>query len=435
MFGLKRIEDTREHAPSYYAATAHRKPDYPQLEGDVQADVAIVGGGFSGVNTALELAERGYSVVLLEARRIGWGATGRNGGQVLEGIGHNAQQFESQIGADGVQAIFNMGVECCDIVRERVATYAIDCDLKWGACDVALRPRHMKAFARTKAYEEMMGNPHQYELLDKNEIKHYVNSDRYCGGLLNRTGSGHAHPLNLCLGEAAAAEKLGVKVYERSEVVRITHGESPRVHTHRGSVVASHVVLCGNAYMGDLVPELASRVLSANTSVIATAPLPESLAREIMPADLAVCDTRTALDYFRLSTDRRMLFGGLSNYTGLEPRNLAGTMRRKMTQVFPLLAGVDIEYGWSGQVGVGMNHMPQMGRLQDNVSYIQAFSGHGVAASHIMARLTAEMISGSPDRFDIFARIGHRSFPGGKLLRRPALAVGMAYFKLRDELF
>jgi gamma-glutamylputrescine oxidase len=435
MFGLKKTEETSEHAHSYYAATAHPHSGHPQLEGEVQADVVVVGGGFSGVNTALELAERGYSVVLLEARRIGWGATGRNGGQVVGGIGHSAERFEKRIGADGVRAIYQMGVECCDIVRERVHKYAIDCDLKWGYCDVALKPRHMKEFAESKAYAEKMGIPHPLELLNREALKAYVNSSRYCGGLLNRTGNGHVHPLNLCLGEAAAAENMGVRIYEHSQVMRIRHGEQACVHTPKGSVLAGHVVFCGNAYMGDLVPELATRVLPSNSSVIATAPLSDALVRELMPADLAVCDPRTALDYFRLSADRRLLFGGLSNYTGLEPRDLVGTMRKKLSLVFPALAGIDIEYGWSGHMGIGLNRMPQMGRLQPNVLYIQAYSGHGVAPSHLMARLTAEMISGSPERFDIFARIPHWPFPGGKLLRRPALAVGMLYFKLMDELF
>jgi hypothetical protein len=434
MFVLKRAHEPSEHVSSYYAATAHRQTNHALLDADIEADVAVVGGGFSGVNTALELAERGYRVVLLEARRISWGATGRNGGQVVCGIGNRAEQFEKFIGAEGVRAIYDMGLECCEIVRDRVARYAIDCDLKWGYCDVALKPRHMREFARVQAYQKRMGNPHRYELLGKDELKDFVNSDRYCGGLLNRTGNAHVHPLNLCLGEAQAAQDLGVSIFEQSRVERITHGKRARVHTAHGSVLADYVVLCGNAYMGNLVPEIARRVLPSNSAVIATAPLPEALAREIMPADLAVCDPRTALDYFRLSADRRLLFGGLANYSGLEPRDLIGTMRRKMERVFPALTGTEVEYGWSGQMGIGLNRMPQMGRVRDNVLYFQAFSGHGVAPTHLMARITAELIGGAPQRFDIFAKIPHRPFPGGPLLRRPAMALGMALFKLRDEL-
>lgn len=433
MFGLKKTLETVEHTASYYAATANWQTDYPALEADIQADVVVVGGGFTGVNTAVELTERGFSVVLLEANRISWGASGRNGGQIIGGIGHDAERFEKRIGKQGVRSIYDMGLEACEIIRERVQKYQIDCDIKWGYCDVALKPRHMKQFAEWKAHEEKMGNPHSYVLLDRDELRDHVNSPVYHGGLLNR-GNGHLHPLNLCIGEARAAEKLGASIYEKSQVVRISHGDKPQVHTERGSVTANFVVLCGNAYMGQLIPSLASRVLPSSSSVVATAPLPDALVQEIMPGDLAVCDPRTALDYFRLSADNRMLFGGLSNYTGLEPKNLEAVIRKKMEKVFPALAGVPIDYGWSGQMGIGLNRMPQLGRLASNVFYIQAYSGHGVAPTHIMARITAEMISGSAQRFDIFAAIEHRSFPGGKLLRRPALAIGMAYFKILDKI-
>lgn len=433
MFGLKKTVETPEHAASYYAATANWQTNYPQLQDDIEADVVVVGGGFTGVNTAVELAERGYSVVLLEANRISWGASGRNGGQLIGGIGHGAERFVKQIGQEGIESIYQMGLEANFIVRERVEKYAIDCDLKMGYCDVALKPRHMKEFAQWKKEEEQLGNPHQYRLLDSGELKEYVNSDIYCGGLYN-SGNGHLQPLNLCIGEARAAEQLGARIFEQSRVMAIDEGERPRVRTGQGSVSARQVVLAGNAYLGGLVPRLASRVLPSCSSVVATAPLSEAQARDLLPGDVAVCDPRTALDYFRLSADRRMLFGGLSNYTGLEPKNLERTLRSKMEKVFPSLAGIPIDYGWSGQMGIGLNRMPQLGRLADNIAYIQAYSGHGVAPTHMMARITAEMIDGAPQRFDIFTRIKHWPFPGGKWLRRPALAVGMSYFKVLDEL-
>jgi gamma-glutamylputrescine oxidase len=433
MFGLQKTVETAEHANSYYAGSANCRTSYPTLEDDIQAEVVVVGGGFTGVNTALELAERGYDVVLLEANRIGWGATGRNGGQIIGGLGHGAERFERQIGKEGVRVINQMGIDAREVIRERVDKYAIDCDLKWGYCDVALKPRHMKQFAEWKAFEQEIGNPHSYTLLDGDELKQFVNSDRYMGGLMNEA-NGHIHPLNLCIGEARAAARLGTRIYEQSRVIELVRGERARVRTERGSVVAGKVVLCGNAYLGDLVAPLASRVLPSNSSVIATAPLPEALVQQLMPGDLAVSDPRTALDYFRLSADKRLLFGGLSNYTGLEPRDLESVMRRKMGKVFPELEGIPIDYSWSGQMGIGLNRMPQLGYLSDNICYIQAYSGHGVAPTHIIARVTAEMLSGSPERFDIFTKIRHRPFPGGKLLRRPGLAVGMLWFKLLDAI-
>ena len=434
MFGLKHGADTREHTESYYAASATKKADSPTLEGEVEADVVIVGGGFSGVNTALELVEKGFDVVLLEANRIGWGATGRNGGQVSCGIGHKVEKFEGKIGKEGVRALYDMGFESVEILRERIAKYSIDCDLKWGYCDVAIKPRHMKWFEEWKSWEKSIGNPHEHRILDARQLKQYVGSDKYLGGMYNPTGSGHLHPLNLCTGEASAAVANGVRIFEQSRVEEIKHGQPVSVLTETGSVKAKYLVLCGNAYMKNLVPQLASKILPSNSSVIATEPLSADLAKQIMPSDVAVCDPRTALDYFRLSADNRMLFGGLSNYAGLEPSNLVGTMRKKMVSVFPELESVAIEYGWSGQMGIGINRMPQLGRLADNILYIQAYSGHGVAPTHLIGRVIAEAIEGNPERFDVFARIGHWSFPGGKIFRRPGLAIGMMYYKLLDEL-
>lgn len=434
MFGLQKPQESCEHTPSYYAATANWQTDYPQLHGEVSADVAIVGGGFTGINTALELAERGYRVVLLEANRISWGATGRNGGQIIGGIGHSLERFERQIGSDGVRAIYDMGWECTRIIKDRVAQYDIDCDLTWGYCDVALKPRHMREFEEEKRYQERMGYPHHLELLDAEQLRSQVNSPLYLGGLLNREGNGHCHVLNLCLGEARAAEHLGAKIYERSKVLKLVQGKQPHVITKHGVVKAQHIVLCGNAYLDNLVPKMANRVLPSNSSVVTTEPLTAVQAQAIMPGNRAVCDPRTALDYFRLTADNRLLFGGLSNYTGREPKDLYGVMRSKMLKVFPSLEEVKLSHGWSGQMGIGINRMPQLGRLDGNVYYIQAYSGHGVAPTHMMGRITAQMIAGQAERFDVFGKIRHWPFPGGKWLRTPAFALGMLYYKLKDEL-
>jgi len=436
MFGLRKAVEHNEHTTSYYAATVNQKKKYPELEGEQSADVVIVGGGFSGVNTALELTEKGYAVTLLEANRIAWGATGRNGGQVIGGIGSkDPELFEKSIGKKAVKTVYEMGFEAAEIIRERVAKYEIDCDLKWGYCDVAIKPRHMKDFKEWQTHAKCTGNPHQLLLLDSQEVKQYVGSDKYCGGLLNQTGNGHLHPLNLCAGEARAASKLGAQIFEQSKVTKIEHGDKVRVFTETGSVKAKFLVLCGNAYMGNLVPDLAKKVLPSSTSIIATSPLSAAQAMEVMPADIAVCDPRTALDYFRLSADNRMLFGGLSNYTGMEPTDLKATMSKKMLKIFPQLEGVNIDYAWSGHMGIGLNRMPQLGRLSDNAFYVQAYSGHGVAPTHMMGRVIAEMIDGKPERFDIFTKIHHWSFPGGTLFRRPVMALGMMYYKLLDELW
>lgn len=430
---LRALRETREHAASYYAATANWQTEFPPVQGQVDVDVCIVGGGFSGVATALHLSELGYKVALIEANRIGWGATGRNGGHVIGGIGHNIEQFKSTVGEAGVQAIRQMGVECVDLIRQRVAQYQIDCDLTWGRADVALKPRHMREFAAWQEEQVRHGYPHALKLIDVEETRALVKSNQYCGALVDETGGGHVHPLNLCLGEARAAVSLGAQVFEQSRVQRIEHGPQPTVHTEQGSVRARYLVLCGNAYMENLVPKLASRVLPASSFIIATEPLGER-AKTVLARSLAVCDPRTALDYYRLSADGRLLFGGMSNYTGLAPRDVTGTMRQKMLKVFPQLADVCIDYTWGGQMGIGLNRMPQLGRLNNNVYFVQAYSGHGVAPTHMMGKLLADVIAGDAERFDVFARIRHHPFPGGRLLRRPGLALGMLYYRLKDAL-
>lgn len=433
MLGLRKLRESNEHTTSYYAASANWQTHYPRLEEEISCDVVVVGGGFTGVNTALELAERGFDVVLLEARRISWGASGRNGGQIIGGIGQDPERFVKHIGEDGVKTIHQMGIEARDIIRDRVQTYDIQCDLKWGYCDVALKPRHMKDFASWQAFEKQIGNPHTYSLLDKDELKQFVNSEKYLGGLHNES-NGHIQPLNLCIGEARALEGLGGRIFEQSLVTEVIPGDQPRVKTEHGCIKARQVVLAGNAYLGGLIAKLSKRVLPCSSSVIATSPLPDELAKKLVPGDVAVCDPRAALDYFRLSADKRMLFGGLANYTGMEPSNLESVMRKKMIAIFPELNNVSIDYAWSGWIGIGLNRMPQLGRLSDNIAYIQAYSGHGVAPTHMMARITAEMIAKETTRFDVMAKLPQVTFPGGQLFRMPMLAAGMAYYKALDAL-
>ena len=425
---LKFNTDTKQHAPSYYAATANWQTDYPELEGAIEADVAIVGGGFSGVATAVELSERGYKVVLLESNRIGWGASGRNGGQIIGGYGQNPGAFRSTIGSEGVDIVEGMGVECVDIIKQRIEKYNIDCDLKWGYCEVGLKKRHLKS------YQQWAEDDPAMRLLDQDQIKEYVNSELYLGGYY-REDWGHIQPLNLCIGEAKVAQSLGANIFENSQVTNITYGDNPVVTTQKGSVKAGHVILCGNAYMGKLVPYLDARVLPATSCIIGTEPLSDEQLQQTMVRDVAVCDSRTALDYYRLSADKRLLFGGLSNYTGLEPANAEAVMRNKMAKVFPSLKNVKIDYSWSGRMGISVRRMPQIGRIKNsNILYASGYSGHGVAPTHMTGRLLAEAVDGNTHRFDIMNKMFHLPWPGGKLLRRPAMAAGMMFYKIRDVL-
>ncbi|MFG0867739.1 NAD(P)/FAD-dependent oxidoreductase [Pseudomonas sp. FYR_7] len=423
-----------QHAASYYAASSAPHPDHAYLQGEHTADVCIIGGGYSGLNTALELAERGFSVILLEARKIGWGASGRNGGQLIRGVGHGLEQFLPVLGEQGVRDLQLMGLEAVQIVRDRVARHAIACDLTWGYCDLANKPAQMAGLAEEAEHLRSLGYAHELRLVAKDDIHDVVGSQRYAGGLVDM-GSGHLHPLNLALGEAAAAARLGVKLHEQSEVTRIDYGPQVQVHTAQGRVRAHTLVLCCNAYLNGLNGELGGKVLPAGSYLIATEPLGEARARSLLPQNMAVCDQRVALDYYRLSADHRLLFGGACHYSGRDPKDIAAYMRPKMLRVFPQLADVRIDYQWGGMIGIGANRLPQVGRLPDqpNVYYAQAYAGHGLNATHLAARLLGEAISGQQSgRFDLFAKVPHMTFPGGKHLRSPLLALGMLWHRLKE---
>lgn len=424
------------HAPSYYAATANRQLSFAPLAGELRADVCIVGGGFSGLNTAIELAERGLSVVLLEANQVGWGASGRNGGQLIRGVGHDVERFAGVVGADGVRELKLLGLEAVEIVRRRIEHFNIQCDLTWGYCDLANKPGDLEGFADDLAELRGLGYRHELRLLQADDMHQVVGSSRYVGGLIDM-GSGHLHPLNLALGEAAAAQSLGVQVFEHSAVTRIDYGNEVVVHTAGGKVRATNLVLACNAYLNGLNGSLGGKVLPAGSYIIATEPLSPAQARTLIPQNMALCDQRVALDYYRLSADRRLLFGGACHYSGRDPKDIAAYMRPKMLEVFPHLDKVKIDFQWGGMIGIGANRLPQIGRLKDqhNVFYAQAYSGHGVNATHLAGRLLAEAIAGQESRgFDLFASVPHVTFPGGKYLRSPLLAMGMLWHRLKEVL-
>lgn len=420
----------QDHAASYYTATMSAAVHFPVLDQSVTADVCVVGGGFSGVATALELAERGYQVVLLEANRIGWGASGRNGGQLIRGIGHGCEPFRHEIGQEGIDAIARMGLEAVTLVRDRIARHKIPCDLKMGYFDAALKPVHMKTLEQEALYLERFGYG-ELQLLDTSQVSSVVGSSRYIGGLVDK-GSGHLHPLNLCIGEAQLAASLGVRIFEGSRVTGIGYGEPIRVTTAAGTVIADQLVLCGNAYLGQLEPALAGKVLPAGSYIIATEPLPEFIYKRLLPEDMAVADMSVVLDYFRLSADKRLLFGGLCHYSGREPKDIAKHLLPKMHRVFPETESFRIDYQWGGMLGIGANRMPQIGRLEPNIYFAQAYAGHGLNATHMAGRVIAEAIAGNSERFDIFNRISHMTFPGGRYFRSLFLTAGMLFYRVKN---
>lgn len=425
-----------EHTASYYAASARQAATYPALDQDLQADVCVVGGGLTGVNAALELAERGLSVILLEARRIGWGASGRNGGQLIRGIGHDVSGFARHVGQDGVRYLKQAGIDSVALVARRIAQYGIDCDLRWGFCELANTPAQFAAFEDEQRDLAELGYPHETRLVGPERMHEIVASDLYAGGLVDM-GSGHLHPLDLVQGEARAAHGLGVRIFEQSPVLRIEHGSTVILHTARGKVRAQSLVLGCNAHLDELEPRLNGKVLPAGSYVVATEPLPEGLARTLIPQNMALCDQKVGLDYYRLTADNRLLFGGACHYSGRDPKDIGAYMRPKVLKVFPQLAEVRLDYQWGGMIGITANRFPQVGRLSQhpNVFYAQGYSGHGLNVTHWTAKLLAEAIATEQSHgFDVFRAVPHLTFPGGKALRSPLLALGMLWYRLREAL-
>jgi len=423
---------TENYPDSYYFASLKYQNDYPSLKESIETDVCIVGGGFSGINSAIELAERGYKVTLLESFKIGWGASGRNGGQIIRGIGHDLSVFKKTIGQQGVDAITNMGIEANEVVINRINKYGIDCDLTMGYCTLATKEKHLRELEDDLASIKNSYRPN-LRMLDKREVFDKVVGSKNFIGALEDMGSGHLHPLNLCCGEAQIAQSLGVRIFENSKVEKITSGDTVTIKTSHGEVRAKKVILAGNAYLGELEPKIAHKVLPAGSYIIATEPLSEEVYQSLLPNNHAVCDMRIDLDYFRLSADKRLLFGGLCNYSGRDPKDITATLYPKMLKVFPQLAGVKIDYQWGGMIGIGANRLPQIGRLESNIFYAQAYSGHGVNVTHMAAKILAEEIAGESDRIQHFEKVKHMTFPGGKYLRSPLLAIGMMYHKVLDK--
>ena len=421
-----------DHTGSYYAASANPTPQRPPLQGLVEADICVIGAGYTGISTALFLLEQGFSVRVLEAVKVGFGASGRNGGQIVNSYSRDIDVIERTLPAPQARLLGEMAFEGGRIIRDRVQRYGIQCDLKDGGIFAALNPKQMKHLQTQKALWERYGYNH-LEMLDGTDIRQRVDSQRYVGGMLDRQG-GHIHPLNLVLGEAAAVESLGGVIHEHSAVIRVEPGERPLVYTAQGQVRARFVVVAGNAYLGGLIPQLAAKSMPCGTQVITTAPLDEGLARSLLPEDDCVEDCNYLLDYYRLSADRRLIYGGGVVYGARDPANVEALVRPKLLKTFPQLADVKIDYAWTGNFLLTLSRLPQVGRIGDNIYYSQGCSGHGVTYTHVAGKVLAEALRGQAERFDAFAALPHYPFPGGRLLQVPFSALGALYYSLRDRL-
>lgn len=418
---------------SYYARSALPAPLRPALAGQVEADVCVIGGGIAGCSTALHLAERGYRVILLEAHRIGFGASGRSGGQAIGGYACGQHKLEQQVGFENARRMWEVSLEGLRLIRERVARHAIDCDLHWGQMHVAIKERQRTDLLAEHRDLEGRYGYRQLRFLERPEVESMLATKRYCAGLYD-AGSGHLHPLNYTIGLAAAAQAAGVQIFENSAVTALHIADPAVVTTERGSVRARFVALCCNAYGDPLIPALRARIMPVATYIVATQSLGEARMQQLMRENIAVSDSNFVLDYFRRSADHRLLFGGRVSYSGLDAFDTAHATQRRMLRVFPQLANARIEFAWGGYVDITMSRAPDFNRIAPNVYYLQGFSGHGIALTGIAGQLVAQAIAGQAERFDVFTKLRHRKFPGGRALRMPALVLAMLWYRMRDLL-
>lgn len=424
---MKRAHDNL----SYYRATAKPYDAFPTFDGDAKVDVAILGGGYTGLSAALELARAGLDVAVLEAKTVGFGASGRNGGQICTGFNKSLGGIEKQLGRDAAETCRDVVHAAPQLIADRVQELQIDCDLKWGYIHAAERKGHVYDLHHLQEDWEKWGYKGS-RFLDRDAIGEKLGSDIYHAGLWE-PGGGHFHPLNYCIGLAEAARDAGARIFEHSPVVDIDTGEKPFLRTEKATLRADHMILAGNAYLQDRQPYLFRRLMPVGSYMLTTEPLGENRAKSLIRDDDAVANANFIVDYYRLTGDKRMLFGGRATYSGIEPSDLHGFIRPRMLRVFPQLEDVKLEHVWGGWIGITVNRMPHLGRLGPSTVFAQGFSGHGVSLSNMSGKLMAEAIMGQAGRFDVLTRFKTPIFPGGRF-RTPLLTLGMFWYRMRDAL-
>ncbi|KMM77858.1 NAD(P)/FAD-dependent oxidoreductase [Pseudomonas deceptionensis] len=422
----------QNHVNSYYAATRNHTGDFPTLEELVECDVCVIGAGYTGLSSALFLAEAGYSVTVLEAAKVGFGASGRNGGQLVNSYSRDVDVIEARYGDKTAEVLGSMIFEGADIIRQRIQHYDIQCDYRPGGIFAALNKKQLKGLTEQKNSWERYGNKN-LTMLDAQDIKREVGCDNYVGGLLDMQG-GHIHPLNLALGEASAIIGLGGKIFEQSAAVEITYGEPITVRTAKGVVRAKYLLIAGNAYLPqDLDSRVTSKSMPCGSQIVVTEPLAENVARSLITNNYCVEDCNYLLDYYRLTADNRLLYGGGVVYGAREPDDIEQLIKPKILKTFPQLKDVKIDYRWTGNFLLTMSRMPQFGRIEKNAYYMQGYSGHGVTCSHLAGKLISEMIRGDAERFNAFASLPHMPMLGGRTFQVPLTAMGAAYYAMRDR--
>ena len=415
---------------SYYAATANAWETQTPLKDEASCDVCVIGGGFTGLSAALACAEKGLSVILLEAETIGFGASGRNGGQLIPGLRWSMREIDAEFGRERAKAIFNLAWSAVGRVNDRISKHNIDCDQKSGHLEAAYKPAHFDDMQREAGFLSSQFGWDSIDVVQPADMGKHINGGDYHGGLYDRKG-GHFHPLNYALGLAQEAREAGVAIYENSRALSVAQGQKVTVTISGGQVEAEHVIIATDAWIGDIAPDLGSYTVPIMNYNIATAPLAD--ADKLLPSDTAVADSRFVLNYFRLSTDKRMIFGGGEKYVQTPPTDIGAFVRKHMAAVFPSLSNTPIDYAWGGAVAVTSNRLPHMGR-EGNVFFAHGFSGHGALITTLAGELMAEAVVGTMGQFDVFASLPHTRFPGGKWLARPLATLGLLYYAMRDRL-
>jgi gamma-glutamylputrescine oxidase len=401
---------------SYYQATANAWERQPAFSGDAKYDVAVIGGGFTGLSAALACAEKGLKVALFEKETIGFGASGRNGGQLIPGLRWSMREIDEEFGRERAQALFDLAYGAVGRVKGRIAKHGIHCDLKAGHLEAAYKPAHFDAMQRDAEFlAKEFG--WESEIVQPQDMGRHINGGGYHGGIYDPKG-GHFHPLNYALGLAEACRAAGVRIFEST-------------HSSPGDANAEFSIVATDTWTENLDSRLGRYTIPIMNYNVATAPLADADA--LLPSDAAVADSRFVLNYFRLSADKRLIFGGGEKYVQTPPADVAGFVRKHIADVFPHLADVPIDYAWGGAVGVTMNRLPHMGR-KGNVVYAHGFSGHGALVTTLAGELMAEAVVGTMERFDVFANLPHQPFPGGKIFARPLATLGLLYYALRDRL-